>query len=142
MRINLLTTPPLIPQMCVLTSLIPSRNILQHRSMPTSIRHLTNCATTRHTRPRVDVLGLGSIGTFAAHSLFETPDPPSVTILCHRLSPFAMHTTIMEIRSQSKPDRVRSSSMEHMIWKRFATETGTPRLNREAVVIPSKQAAL
>ncbi|KAJ6032899.1 hypothetical protein N7460_001185 [Penicillium canescens] len=37
-------------------------------------------------KPRVHVLGLGSIGTFAAHSLFELPDLPSVTLLCHRPS--------------------------------------------------------
>ncbi|KAJ5757191.1 2-dehydropantoate 2-reductase family protein [Penicillium nucicola] len=39
-------------------------------------------------RPRVHVLGLGSIGTFAAHSLLECPRPPSVTLLCHRQSLF------------------------------------------------------
>ncbi|KAM0206104.1 hypothetical protein ACHAPA_012090 [Fusarium lateritium] len=39
-------------------------------------------------RPRVHVLGLGSIGTFAAHSLAEVPPPltPSVTLLLHRAS--------------------------------------------------------
>jgi 2-dehydropantoate 2-reductase len=37
-------------------------------------------------KPRVHVLGLESIGTFAAHSLFELPDLPSVTLLCHRPS--------------------------------------------------------
>ncbi|KAH7190985.1 ketopantoate reductase PanE/ApbA-domain-containing protein [Fusarium oxysporum] len=37
-------------------------------------------------KPRVHVLGLGSIGTFAAHSLAEVPAPltPSVTLLLHR----------------------------------------------------------
>ncbi|KAK2681906.1 hypothetical protein RAB80_003699 [Fusarium oxysporum f. sp. vasinfectum] len=39
-------------------------------------------------QPRVHVLGLGSIGTFAAHSLAEVPPPltPSVTLLLHRAS--------------------------------------------------------
>ncbi|KAJ4142960.1 2-dehydropantoate 2-reductase (Ketopantoate reductase) (KPA reductase) (KPR) [Fusarium oxysporum] len=38
--------------------------------------------------PRVHVLGLGSIGTFAAHSLAEVPPPltPSITLLLHRES--------------------------------------------------------
>ncbi|VUC25028.1 unnamed protein product [Clonostachys rosea] len=38
--------------------------------------------------PRVHVLGLGSIGSFAAHSLAEIPSPltPSVTLLLHRSS--------------------------------------------------------
>ncbi|KAI9147266.1 putative 2-dehydropantoate 2-reductase [Paramyrothecium foliicola] len=37
---------------------------------------------------RVHVLGLGSIGTFAAHSLAEVPAPltPSITLLLHRAS--------------------------------------------------------
>ncbi|KAL5360212.1 ketopantoate reductase PanE/ApbA C terminal-domain-containing protein [Aspergillus floccosus] len=35
---------------------------------------------------RVHVLGLGSIGTFTAHGLLETPKPPSVTLLLHRES--------------------------------------------------------
>ncbi|KAL3495120.1 ketopantoate reductase PanE/ApbA-domain-containing protein [Aspergillus germanicus] len=37
-------------------------------------------------KARVHILGLGSIGTFAAHSLSELPNPPSVTLLLHRRS--------------------------------------------------------
>jgi 2-dehydropantoate 2-reductase len=37
-------------------------------------------------QPRVHVLGLGSIGTFAAHSLAEIPGQPMITLLCHRPS--------------------------------------------------------
>ncbi|OAL50490.1 6-phosphogluconate dehydrogenase C-terminal domain-like protein [Pyrenochaeta sp. DS3sAY3a] len=36
--------------------------------------------------PRVHVLGLGSIGTFVAHSLAEIPQRPAVTLLLHRPS--------------------------------------------------------
>lgn len=36
--------------------------------------------------PRVHVLGLGSIGTFAAHSLAEIPNRPSIILLLHRAS--------------------------------------------------------
>ncbi|KAF5013567.1 hypothetical protein FDECE_427 [Fusarium decemcellulare] len=44
--------------------------------------------TVDPSQPRVYVLGLGSIGTFAAHSLAEVPFPlsPSVTLLLHRKS--------------------------------------------------------
>ncbi|KAF4459400.1 2-dehydropantoate 2-reductase [Fusarium albosuccineum] len=44
--------------------------------------------TVNASQPRVHVLGLGSIGTFAAHSLAEVPSPltPSVTLLLHRKS--------------------------------------------------------
>ncbi|KAL6351924.1 hypothetical protein LRP88_14736 [Fusarium phalaenopsidis] len=44
--------------------------------------------TVKARQPRVHVLGLGSIGTFAAHSLAEVPYPltPSVTLLLHRAS--------------------------------------------------------
>ncbi|KAH7143444.1 ketopantoate reductase PanE/ApbA C terminal-domain-containing protein [Dactylonectria macrodidyma] len=38
------------------------------------------------SHPRVHVLGLGSIGTFAAHSLAEVPSRPAVTLLMHRPS--------------------------------------------------------
>ncbi|GFF49150.1 probable 2-dehydropantoate 2-reductase [Aspergillus udagawae] len=37
-------------------------------------------------RPRVHILGLGSIGTFTAHGLLETPKSPAVTLLLHRES--------------------------------------------------------
>lgn len=37
-------------------------------------------------RGRVHILGLGSIGTFAAHSVSEIPNGPSVTLLLHRRS--------------------------------------------------------
>ncbi|KAJ5341760.1 2-dehydropantoate 2-reductase family protein [Penicillium brevicompactum] len=53
--------------------------------MPGYIRHLSGTHGDT-SRPRVHVLGLGSIGTFAAHSLSEIPNPPSVTLLCHRPS--------------------------------------------------------
>ncbi|CAG7929448.1 unnamed protein product [Penicillium olsonii] len=53
--------------------------------MQGSVRRLTNDARSS-PRPRVHVLGLGSIGTFAAHSLSEIPHPPTVTFLCHRPS--------------------------------------------------------
>ncbi|KAE8145965.1 ketopantoate reductase PanE/ApbA-domain-containing protein [Aspergillus avenaceus] len=36
--------------------------------------------------PRIHVLGLGSIGTFAAYSLREIPNKPPVTLLLHRES--------------------------------------------------------
>lgn len=36
--------------------------------------------------PRIHVLGLGSIGTFTAHGLQETPNAPAVTLLLHRES--------------------------------------------------------
>ncbi|KAK9238957.1 hypothetical protein V1525DRAFT_68394 [Lipomyces kononenkoae] len=36
----------------------------------------------------VHILGMGSIGTLAAHSLSELPDRPSVTLLLHRESLF------------------------------------------------------
>ncbi|KAF2013007.1 6-phosphogluconate dehydrogenase C-terminal domain-like protein [Aaosphaeria arxii CBS 175.79] len=36
--------------------------------------------------PRVHVLGLGSIGTFAAHCLAEVPGKPSITLMFHRKS--------------------------------------------------------
>ncbi|RSL89736.1 hypothetical protein CEP51_001083 [Fusarium floridanum] len=44
--------------------------------------------TVKARQPRVHVLGLGSIGTFAAHSLAEVPPPltPSITLLLHRAS--------------------------------------------------------
>ncbi|UKZ80589.1 hypothetical protein TrVFT333_008351 [Trichoderma virens FT-333] len=44
--------------------------------------------TAKTSQPRVHVLGLGSIGTFAAHCLAEVPAPltPSVTLLLHRPS--------------------------------------------------------
>ncbi|RJE21230.1 hypothetical protein PHISCL_06443 [Aspergillus sclerotialis] len=37
-------------------------------------------------RPRVHILGLGSIGTFAAHLVSQIPNGPSVTLLLHRRS--------------------------------------------------------
>lgn len=37
-------------------------------------------------RPRVHVIGLGSIDTFAAHSISEIPSGPTVTLLLHRKS--------------------------------------------------------
>ncbi|KAK2813874.1 hypothetical protein FQN50_000275 [Emmonsiellopsis sp. PD_5] len=47
----------------------------------------TRLITTTPTQsPRVHVLGLGSIGSFAAHSLAEIPSPPSITLLLHRAS--------------------------------------------------------
>lgn len=61
------------------------RTALLRCNMPGSVRRLTNDAR-KSPRPRVHVLGLGSIGTFAAHSLSEIPHPPSVTLLCHRPS--------------------------------------------------------
>lgn len=61
------------------------RTALLRRNMPGYIRHLSGTHGDT-SRPRVHVLGLGSIGTFAAHSLSEIPNPPSVTLLCHRPS--------------------------------------------------------
>lgn len=66
--------------MHTLTRVISSRAIILRRSMHNSAQ------VAKSQRPRVHVLGLGSIGTFAAHSLFELPDLPSVTLLCHRPS--------------------------------------------------------
>lgn len=37
-------------------------------------------------RPRIHVLGLGSIGTFTAHGLKDIHEPPKVTLLLHRES--------------------------------------------------------
>ena len=37
-------------------------------------------------QPRVHILGLGSIGTFAAHALAEIPNRPRITLLLHRPS--------------------------------------------------------
>lgn len=37
-------------------------------------------------RDRVHILGLGSIGTFVAHSVSEIPNGPSVILLLHRRS--------------------------------------------------------
>jgi 2-dehydropantoate 2-reductase len=42
-------------------------------------------ATTRGL-PQIHVLGLGSIGTFAAHALAEIPERPAVNLLLHRPS--------------------------------------------------------
>lgn len=39
-----------------------------------------------YVKPRIHVLGLGSIGTFAAHSLAEVPGDPEVTLLFHKES--------------------------------------------------------
>ncbi|KAH8586259.1 putative 2-dehydropantoate 2-reductase family protein [Bisporella sp. PMI_857] len=41
---------------------------------------------SRQPRPRVHVLGLGSIGTFAAYCLSDIPNGPAVTLLLHRKS--------------------------------------------------------
>lgn len=57
-------------------------------------RRAPNCSFCVRTmpaqinRPRVHVLGMGSIGLFAAHSLAEVPAPltPSITLLLHRPS--------------------------------------------------------
>ncbi|KAL4999858.1 ketopantoate reductase PanE/ApbA-domain-containing protein [Aspergillus recurvatus] len=40
----------------------------------------------RVPRPRIHVLGLGSIGTFTAHGLKEAPAAPAITLLLHRES--------------------------------------------------------
>ncbi|KAF1946660.1 6-phosphogluconate dehydrogenase C-terminal domain-like protein [Clathrospora elynae] len=52
---------------------------------PSRILPFRNISTTK-TSPRVHILGLGSIGTFVAHALAETPERPLVTLLLHRAS--------------------------------------------------------
>lgn len=42
--------------------------------------------SNNYAKPRVHVLGLGSIGTFVAHSLAEVPGGPAVTLLLHKES--------------------------------------------------------
>ncbi|PGH06091.1 hypothetical protein AJ79_06625 [Helicocarpus griseus UAMH5409] len=48
-----------------------------------AVRSIT---TTARQRPQVHVLGLGSIGAFAAHSLAEIPSRPNIKLLLHRAS--------------------------------------------------------
>lgn len=68
---------------------------LQHcrwarHSQDTGYRHASrSIATTTATNlplPRIHILGLGSIGTFAAHTLADVPARPAVTLLLHRQS--------------------------------------------------------
>lgn len=47
---------------------------------------LARALSTTASPPRVHVLGLGSIGTFAAHCLAEMADRPATTLLLHRPS--------------------------------------------------------
>ncbi|OOF95051.1 hypothetical protein ASPCADRAFT_5637 [Aspergillus carbonarius ITEM 5010] len=61
------------------------------------------------SRPRIHVLGLGSIGTFTAHGLHDIPDPPAVTLLLHRQSLYDeylrnnRHITLTTLDGQSIP---------------------------------------
>lgn len=59
-------------------------------SQVTDYRHVSrSIATTGATvlpSPRIHILGLGSIGTFAAHTLADVPAKPAVTLLLHRQS--------------------------------------------------------
>jgi 2-dehydropantoate 2-reductase len=50
--------------------------------------NLTFCRsiTTTRASPQVHILGLGSIGTFAAHTLADIPEGPAVNLLLHRPS--------------------------------------------------------
>lgn len=43
-------------------------------------------STITKLQPRVHIIGLGSIGTFSAHSISEIPSGPTVTLLLHRKS--------------------------------------------------------
>jgi len=45
----------------------------------------TTTATTLRS-PRIHILGLGSVGTFAAHTLADVPARPALTLLLHRQS--------------------------------------------------------
>lgn len=60
------------------------------RSQGTGFRHAyrsiaTATATTLRS-PQIHILGLGSIGTFAAHTLAEVPTRPALKLLLHRQS--------------------------------------------------------
>jgi 2-dehydropantoate 2-reductase len=53
-----------------------------HSRKPMFCRSLS----TRSTSPPIHILGLGSIGTFVAHTLADIPTKPAVTLLLHRPS--------------------------------------------------------
>lgn len=61
-----------------------SSNLLKKRTNQ-SARYITMSSASSQTPP-IHVLGLGSIGTFTAHSLREIPHRPPVTLLLHRES--------------------------------------------------------
>jgi len=63
-------------------SVSPASNRINHKSLEELIR-VFSMSPLVHS---IHILGLGSIGSFIAHSLRSLPTPPSVTLLAHRKS--------------------------------------------------------
>ncbi|KAJ5158033.1 Ketopantoate reductase ApbA/PanE [Penicillium coprophilum] len=68
-------------------------------------------------RFRVHIIGLGSIGTFAAHAVSEIPNGPSVTLLLHRRS-------LLETYCQNGNQiRFESTDGKHLVSRGYDLET-------------------
>lgn len=74
-------------------------------------------ASVAALRPRVHVIGLGSIGTFAAHSISEIPSGPTVTLLLHRKS------LLQEYRSAGSQIRFESRDGKKITSQGYEIET-------------------
>lgn len=65
--------------------------------------------------PRVHIIGLGSIGTFAAHSISQIPSGPTVSLLLHRKSLLQEYTSAgSQIRFEAT-DGVKTASKGYEI---------------------------
>lgn len=65
-----------------------SARVLQQRLHELHRKSIATAATTQitQTSPRIHILGLGSIGTFAAHTLADIRARPAIKLLLHRQS--------------------------------------------------------
>lgn len=66
---------------------------------------------------RVHVIGLGSIGTFAAHAVSEIPDGPSVTLLLHR------KLLLQKYQENGSQVRFESKDGKHFVSRGYDLET-------------------
>lgn len=96
----------------------------------------TSLATTSMPRVRIHIIGLGSIGTFAAHAVSEIPNGPSVTLLLHRRS------LLETYRQNGNQIRFESTDGKHLVSRGYDLETfyndkwhlTTPQMKDSAVV--------
>lgn len=96
------------------TDLYPQTGHYAHLQ-PHSMCSITSSITA--LRPRVHVIGLGSIGTFAAHSISEIPSGPTVTLLLHRKS------LLQEYRSANSQIQFESRDGKKITSRGYELET-------------------
>lgn len=68
-------------------------------------------------RSRIHILGLGSIGTFAAHAVSEIPSGPSICLLLHR------QTSLDKYNQNGRKIKFESREAKQLVSRGYDVET-------------------